>query len=61
MRKKKIDDHLDLRERRCARCKKVFIAAPYHIYREKSGSKYYCSYTCWIHSGKKRIGGQEHA
>ena len=38
-------------EKRCRKCKKMFIAAPEHIYRE--GSAFYCSWTCYLHRHDK--------
>lgn len=34
-------------EKQCRKCGKFFIPAPEHIYRK--GSKYYCSWTCYLH------------
>ena len=34
-------------EKKCAKCGKLFISAPYHIY--KKNSKWYCSWTCYNH------------
>jgi hypothetical protein len=36
-----------IKEKRCKKCKKKFIAAPQHVYKE-NGS-YYCSWTCYNH------------
>lgn len=37
-----------LEERICPQCKKIFIAAPYHIYKyvDETGITMLCSYTC---------------
>lgn len=44
-----------LKERQCVGCKKLFIPAPYHLYRlrNKSTGKwdYYCCYTCYRKAG----------
>lgn len=44
-----------LPEKKCKKCGKLFIPAPMHIYKENS--KYYCSWTCYLHrkdtEGKK--------
>lgn len=40
-----------LREKKCKKCGKLFIAAPEHRYRE--GSKFYCSWTCYLHRNDK--------
>lgn len=34
-------------EKRCAKCGKIFIAAPFHIY--KDNGEYYCKWTCYNH------------
>ena len=34
-------------EKKCKKCGKNFIPAPMHRY--KDGSKYYCSWTCYLH------------
>lgn len=34
-------------ERICAKCGKVFIPAPYHIYKDDNGI--YCKWTCYNH------------
>ncbi len=34
-------------EKKCKKCGKIFIPAPLHKY--KDGSKYYCSWTCYLH------------
>lgn len=35
----------DMFERVCSRCGKLFIIAPYHVY--KLGSRVFCSYGCY--------------
>ena len=44
-----------LREAKCAKCGKVFLAAPEHIYRSRghSKTKWYCSWTCFYHKDDK--------
>lgn len=37
----------DMIERFCRKCGKVFIPAPYHIYKDKNGI--YCNWTCYNH------------
>lgn len=32
-------------EMKCACCGKIFVPAPYHVYRD--GSKWFCKYTCY--------------
>lgn len=48
-----------LPEKKCKKCGKIFIPAPMHIYH--AGSKYYCSWTCYLHrddtEGKKNDKG----
>ena len=36
-----------LPEKKCRKCGKIFIPAPMHRY--KDHSKYYCSWTCYLH------------
>lgn len=44
-------------EKKCAKCGKVFLAAPEHIY--KHGSKWYCTWKCFNHKDDdKRKGGK---
>lgn len=43
----KESDGMGIREKKCAKCGKLFISAPQHIYREKS--KWFCSWTCYNH------------
>ena len=45
-------------ERTCAKCGKVFLAAPEHIYKTSKSKmlKWYCSWTCYIHNDDKRKG-----
>jgi hypothetical protein len=40
-----------LPEKKCRKCGKMFIPAPLHVYREYS--KYYCSWTCYLHRKDK--------
>lgn len=40
-----------LPEKKCPKCGKIFIPAPMHIYHEYS--KYYCSWTCYLHRKDK--------
>ena len=40
-----------LPEKKCRKCKKLFIPAPLHIYKDKS--KWYCSWTCYNHRNDK--------
>ena len=42
-----------LPERRCKKCGKVFIPAPMHRYRD--GSRWYCSWTCYLHRNDKEV------
>ena len=42
-----------LREKKCKKCGRTFIAAPQHVY--KVGSKYYCSWTCYNHRNDKEV------
>lgn len=37
-------------ERVCPVCKKIFIPAPYHIYKVARGRKLVCTYTCMLKS-----------
>lgn len=41
------------REKVCRKCKKRFIAAPGHVYKE--GRKYYCSWTCYLHKNDREV------
>ena len=34
-------------EKKCKKCGKIFIPAPMHVYHV--GSKYYCSWPCYLH------------
>lgn len=34
-------------ETNCKKCGKVFITAPYHIYKDYRG--FFCSWTCYLH------------
>ena len=36
-----------LPEKKCRKCGKIFIPAPMHIYVDNS--KFYCSWTCYLH------------
>ena len=38
-------------EKKCKKCGRNFIPAPLHRYKE--GSKYYCSWTCYLHRNDK--------
>lgn len=38
-------------DRKCDKCGKNFIPAPYHVYVD--GAKAYCSWTCYIHRHDK--------
>ena len=40
-------------EKKCNKCGKYFIAAPEHIYKEHS--KYYCSWTCYLHRKDREV------
>ena len=40
-----------LPEKKCKKCGKKFIPAPQHIYKENS--KYFCSWTCYLHRNDK--------
>lgn len=42
--------------KKCKKCGKEFIPAPFHKYKE--GSKYYCSWTCYNHR-KDELGVQK--
>lgn len=39
-------------DRKCDKCGKNFVPAPYHQF--KDGSKYYCKYTCYLHREKSQ-------
>lgn len=43
-------------ERKCAKCGKVFLAAPEHIYKTGTNrhNKWFCSWTCYYHRNEKR-------
>lgn len=38
-------------EKKCAKCGKNFIVAPYHVFHKNK--KYYCSWTCYNHRNDK--------
>ena len=40
-----------LPEKPCKKCGKIFIPAPLHVYKDRS--KYYCSWTCYLHRKDK--------
>lgn len=40
-------------ERKCAKCGKLFIAAPFHVFR--SNSKWYCKWTCYNHRNDRPV------
>lgn len=40
-----------IRTVKCAKCGKVFVPAPFHVYRVES--KYYCKWTCYNHRNDK--------
>lgn len=42
-------------EKKCAKCGKVFIVAPQHVFKvyDKEHTKYYCSWTCYNHRNDK--------
>lgn len=42
-----------LPEKKCRKCGKKFIPAPLHRYKDKS--KYYCSWTCYLHRNDKEV------
>lgn len=42
-----------LPEKKCKKCGKSFISAPMHAYRD--GSKYYCSWTCYLHKNDREV------
>jgi hypothetical protein len=35
----------------CAKCKKIFVPAAYHVYTENH--RFYCSWTCYNHRKEK--------
>lgn len=41
----KKDPYKDLIERRCPVCRRLFVPAPYHVY--KHSEKMFCSYSCY--------------
>ena len=42
-----------LPEKKCRKCGKRFIPAPMHVFRD--GSKYYCSWTCYLHRKDREV------
>lgn len=42
-----MDEKIFPYEKKCAKCGKNFVAAPYHRFKENS--KWYCSWTCYNH------------
>lgn len=44
-------------EVKCKKCKKVFIPAPQHVYRDQRGS--YCSWHCFNHRKDKKKKGEK--
>ncbi len=41
-------------EKKCAKCGKVFLAAPEHIYRDKGKSEWYCTWKCFNHKDDEK-------
>lgn len=39
-------------EKKCAKCGKKFIAAPYHRFQERG--KWHCTWTCYNHRNDKK-------
>lgn len=39
------ENYKTLIERRCSRCGRIFVPAPYHIY--KKAEKVFCSWSCY--------------
>lgn len=33
-------------EHTCANCGKTFVAAPFHVFRDRGSGKWFCKYTC---------------
>lgn len=55
--KKPVDPLVYIVEATCPICGKVFVPAPYHIYKQRSGRtghKYYCSYSCYNRRYEKK-------
>ena len=46
-----------LNEKYCAECNKLIFPTPVWVYR--LGSKFYCSYKCWIKNDGSRINGRK--
>lgn len=54
-----ISEAYDLNERKCPKCKKMFVPAPYHVYAAGVNKKtLYCSWTCFLHRNDKKKGKQ---
>lgn len=50
---KKVTFNQILPEKKCRKCGRIFIPAPMHIY--KDGSRYYCSWTCYLHRNDTEV------
>jgi hypothetical protein len=48
---REIKEVINYHERKCAKCGKLFIAAPFHVFR--ANSKWYCKWTCYNHRNDK--------
>lgn len=64
---KDFDTFVEIVDRRCDRCDKAFVPAPYHIYRDdvKRGRSHrhriFCSWTCYNHRNDDRKVGKRGA
>lgn len=51
MKNKLVMDDTDLVEVKCKKCGKLFIPAPFHVFKDYRGM--YCSWTCFNHRKDK--------
>lgn len=49
----------DMDEKTCAKCGKVFLPAPFHVFRVKEKGEWYCSWSCYNHKDDKEIEEEE--
>ena len=47
-----VDPLTNIVETECPKCGKVFVPAPYHVYKTHNG--YYCSWSCFNHRNDKK-------
>lgn len=48
----------NIKDRKCDKCGKNFIPAPYHLYRLEKKGKWYCGRHCFEHRNDKPTDGK---